>query len=73
MILHDLDAIYCLVMTFFKSCPMSGMTTVDHVLTSGKHTMSFRIMTSCQKYTEGAGGHISARSVNPSHGMVYNL
>ena len=32
MILHDLDAIYCLVMTFFKSCPMAGMTTVDHVI-----------------------------------------
>ena len=32
MILHDLDAIYCFVMTFFKSCPMAGMTTVDHVL-----------------------------------------
>ena len=39
MILHDLDAIYYLVMTFFKSCPMAGMTTVDHVVGNSTFTI----------------------------------
>ena len=32
MILHDLGAIYCLVMNFFRSCPITEMTSVDRVL-----------------------------------------
>ena len=32
MILHDLGAIYCLVMNFFRSCPTTEMTLVDRVL-----------------------------------------
>ena len=32
MILHDLGAIYCLVMNFFRSCPTTEMTSVDRVI-----------------------------------------
>ena len=42
MILHDLGAIYCLVMNFFRSCPTTEMTSVDRVLGETKQTAQQR-------------------------------